>query len=151
MKRSRIHTGVRTGRLVGSSLAAVAAAPYGPSVLFDARSTSLFSRVINIEDTRAKLLSAYGLEGEDVVQVHRLVMVPGKIHTLSDFCGCLFDGFSSKPQALYSKPFKECNEPVQMHCAQDELTLEGPGFYQLEFESADMLGRVYIEIQNFGG
>lgn len=143
-----MRTSVRTGELVGG--VALPAQSHGsPStrVLFDERSKETLSRVFCIAPGKSMLLSAYGLLEGDWIDVHRVVLQPGEINTACGEC-CETAELSTGPTVVRSKMLQECNVCVQMHVAQDELRLEGPGCYRLELASQFLLGRVYVEYQN---
>lgn len=140
---------ISTGKRVGPAPESTSGlgGPTSTNVLFDARSTDIQSRVFCIGPGEERLISAYGITEEDCIEVHRLVMVPGTIRTVTESCECL-DPMGTPATIAYAKPLKDCNEIVTMHFAQDELALPGPGCYRLVLGDAAMLGRIYIEIQD---
>ena len=140
---------ISTGRRVGPSPQASQSesGPPPSRVLFNEQSTDVQSRVFCIGPGEERLLSAYGITEEDCIVVHRLVLTPGVIRTIKSGCECIGD-IASAPTVAYEKPLKDCNEIVTMHCAQDELSIPGPGCYRLVLGNEDMLGRIYVEIQD---
>ena len=141
--------GIRTGEVVGIGLTEPGRAAGVPftNELFGPRSVNVQSRFFCVANGGKKLLSAWGLQGTDFVRIFKLKVRPGKLNTSADACGCEVD-LTTDPEVIYSKEYGECNELIQMHCAQDELALPGPACYRLELGDPTMLGRVYIEMQN---
>lgn len=143
-------SGVRTGRLVRGSKSRATMRPKvegGPTVLLEPDSNDQNSRLLCLDGDQKADICVFGMCDGDRIEVWKVKTLPTEMPGTCPGAVCIPQGMPKmqEPEIEYCKPVMCNGEVLTMTPECSDLTIEGPGEYQLRMWSCDMVCRVYAE------
>jgi len=140
---------IRTGRLLNGAAHKATptklSKPGGPVVLFEPGQCERNSQCITLDKNECATICAFGLCGDDRIEVWKVKMDEGEMPSSCGQCIPTKMPELEEPGVCYAKPLMDCGECVVITEGCSDLTLEGPGEFQLRAWSDQMLCRAYVE------
>lgn len=148
-------SGVKTGRLVRGAKykgAMRKTAEGGPQILFEPGADDANSTLLCLDAEQKADICVFGLCPGDRIEVWKVKTLPTEMPSSCPGAVCIPQGMPKfeGPELEFCKPVYCNGEVLALSPECSDLTIEGPGEYQLRMCDPDMSCRVYAEASMSG-